>query len=359
MSTIPSRFLRLRNFALRHERWLVYFYLTGGFIFDAIFFRRVDLFFENFAIIAHLALGALAIIAIHMEKEKKGRLKGTHAFLPLVMQFAIGGLFGKFVIFYSRSGALVRSWPFLLIMIILFVGNEFVRERYAVLNFRISLFFIALFSYCIFFVPVLTKEIGAVQFIESGAVSLGIMVLILVALRYLAKDITSTQWLRLVAVVVCIYLIFNGLYFTNSIPPIPLALKDAAIYHSIERQSDGGYIARGEDQPWLSLAPEVVHWDDNETLYLWASIFAPTGLSTRITHRWQFLKDGTWETTSVISMDISGGREGGYRGYTSKRRVAPGQWRVDLETDRGQLLGRIPFTVVEASSTPPLLTQEL
>ncbi len=349
---------QVQAFVLRNERWLVYVYLTGGFVFDLIFFRRVDLFFENFAIISHLALGALAIIAVHIERGKHGRFQGAHAFLPLVMQFAIGGLFGKFVIFYAKSGTFVTSWPFLIILVALFVGNEFLRERYAVLNFRIALFFIALFSYCIFFVPVLSGAIGLTQFLESGLISLVIMLAVLLLLRFLAHDISGKQWASLIGIVAIIYLAFNVLYFTKSIPPIPLALKDSGVYHTVKRMPDGSYIGQGETRPWLPIFPQTVHWDDNGTLYAWASIFAPTGLTTKIAHRWEYRRDGgVWSTVGTVYMTISGGRDEGFRGYSAKRRLAAGRWRVDVETEGGQLIGRIPFLII-ATDTPPILVEE-
>jgi hypothetical protein len=52
-------------------------------------------------------------------------------------------------------------------------------------------------------------------------------------------------------------------------------------------------------------------------------------------------------------MPVSGGREGGYRGSTVKQRVAPGDWRVDLETAHGQIIGRVSFRVEEAGAESP------
>jgi hypothetical protein len=54
-------------------------------------------------------------------------------------------------------------------------------------------------------------------------------------------------------------------------------------------------------------------------------------------------------------MTIAGGREGGYRGHTVKSRLDPGDWRVDVETHDGRVIGRIGFRVVEASEEPGLL----
>jgi len=51
---------------------------------------------------------------------------------------------------------------------------------------------------------------------------------------------------------------------------------------------------------------------------------------------------------------VVGGRDNGYRGYTFKRHVQPGRWRVEVRTETGRLLGRIPFELVPAER-PPLL----
>ena len=37
-----------------------------------------------------------------------------------------------------------------------------------------------------------------------------------------------------------------------------------------------------------------------------------------------------------------GGRDGGYRGYTTKSTPAAGRWRVNIETSDGLLIGRVP-----------------
>jgi len=60
-------------------------------------------------------------------------------------------------------------------------------------------------------------------------------------------------------------------------------------------------------------------------------------------------------TTDRIGFPISGGRDDGYRGFTVKQRVTPGDWRVDVETDDGRILGRVSFRVEPAPDTPPAL----
>ena len=40
-----------------------------------------------------------------------------------------------------------------------------------------------------------------------------------------------------------------------------------------------------------------------------------------------------------------GGRDGDYRGYSYKKNLQAGRWRVGVETKKELLLGRIGFTV--------------
>ena len=73
-----------------------------------------------------------------------------------------------------------------------------------------------------------------------------------------------------------------------------------------------------------------------------------------VVHRWahRTSPDDPWETTDRIAYPLEGGREGGYRGFTLKRNVAPGQWRVSVETEQGAVLGRIRFDLVESEADP-------
>ena len=57
-----------------------------------------------------------------------------------------------------------------------------------------------------------------------------------------------------------------------------------------------------------------------------------------------------------IPIKISGGREGGYRAYSFKQRLDPGDWRVDVESQDGRIVGRVSVTVENQSETQPTLT---
>jgi len=60
---------------------------------------------------------------------------------------------------------------------------------------------------------------------------------------------------------------------------------------------------------------------------------------------------------SSVTFPINGGRDGGYRGYTIKHNPEPGDWRVDINTSEGHLIGRITFKV-ERAAVPPQTVPE-
>jgi hypothetical protein len=71
------------------------------------------------------------------------------------------------------------GWPFFLILAAAFLANEKLKQQYARLYFQLSLFFLSLFCFTIFILPVVLHAIGPLIFLLSGAVSLALMYLFL------------------------------------------------------------------------------------------------------------------------------------------------------------------------------------
>ena len=71
--------------------------------------------------------------------------------------------------------------------------------------------------------------------------------------------------------------------------------------------------------------------------------------------RWQF-KDPEegWQDVDIIPLDITGGRDEGWRGFTIKSKYKHGRWRVSVETSDRRELGRIALTVVPDTSASPV-----
>ena len=128
-------------------------------------------------------------------------------------------------------------------------------------------------------------------------------------------------------------------------------MKFGGIYRQVERV-DGAYHLGFEKPAWY----QVMKRSDNPfrgdgPAYCFTAVFAPVDLKTTVYHRWQYRpaapgqssKSSEFSTTDRIPIRISGGREGGYRGYTMKQHVPPGEWRVDVETEDGRLIGLVRF----------------
>jgi len=87
-------------------------------------------------------------------------------------------------------------------------------------------------------------------------------------------------------------------------------------------------------------------------------------LETTIYHHWQhrpFSKTKSGEkrpfhTTDRIPIKISGGRQAGYRSYTVKQHVNPGEWQVTVETEDERIIGSIDFSVNPSVTEPPQFT---
>ncbi|TSC70466.1 MAG: hypothetical protein G01um101449_354, partial [Parcubacteria group bacterium Gr01-1014_49] len=132
----------------------------------------------------------------------------------------------------------------------------------------------------------------------------------------------------------------------------------AGVYHQVWRAA-GAYLARSETgQSWqvrlLGFAP-TLHVVSGEPLFAYTSVFAPTRLVTTIVHRWQWYDPAQelWVTKANIAYPILGGRDGGYRGYSTMLVEESGEWRVSIETGEGRIITRLPFTAARVSAAPP------
>jgi DUF2914 family protein len=360
---VDSLRVRVRSIYARFEQPISSISLLGGFAFDAITLKRVDTLWENSWVVAHLAVVAVCIILINRADrtgiDPKDPARADFWLLN-ILQFFFGGLLSTFLVFYFRSGSLRVSWPFFLILVAAFVANERLKRQHARLYFQISLFFLSLFCFTIFILPVVLHAIGSLIFLLSGAVSLALLYLFLRLLRSVAGENFAAGRPALIACIAAIFLSINVLYFLNLIPPIPLSLQNAGAYHAIARTADGNYAVQAEDQGWLRFfrLADTFHSKPGAPVYAYSAVFSPTALNTKIVHEWQFYEPARgWTTMGRVALAVRGGRGGGYRTYSEKTGVMPGAWRVNVETPSGALLGRLRFNVIDEDSDPPLITE--
>lgn len=358
-------FTRLASFWERNERRLSLLAFVGGFLWDNLMLTEIDRLRDQILIFAYLVIAFTCIVLLnaHRARLKKDRSPfPAVGFIEFAMQFALGGLFSIFIVFFSRSGAVLASLPFLLVLGAFFVGNELFKKHYERLTFQMSVFFAILFSYSVLVLPVILGDIGDGIFILSGCLALVLFWLSLRILRLVAREEVEESKRVLLPIVGILLITFNVLYFNNMIPPIPLSLKDIGVYHSLARGKSGEYVLGFEKAPWYEFGEKtasVFHKTGDGPVYVFSSIYAPTRLDTPVVHRWLRFNEDTkeWTTVNTVSFIISGGRADGFRGYSSKETITTGKWRVNVETPRGQIIGRFDFTVEDAVAPPTLSTE--
>lgn len=372
----------------RYERHLSAAAMIIGFVVDNFTFGRIDHPGAHIIFAAYLAVATGSIALAHalqaredrkascttaampaspqepacantaepaMQAQRRSRLR---LWLPAATQFALGGLWSGFLVFYARSAVLAASWPFLLLLLGFLIGNEAFRQYHSRLVFASLLLFFALYSYAVFLVPVFTRTIGLVTFLASGTLAIAAFFVFLRLLSAISRArYRESRW-QLIGGAAAITLTMNTFYFTGILPPLPLALSSVGVYHAV-RHVGAVYVAQAEGEPWaarLGLERPVVHVTPGQKLELYSAVFAPIRMTARITHRWEWWdpRAKSWSTLAVVSFPISGGRELGYRGYSVKSNLRPGDWRVDIDSDDGRLIGRAAFAV--ATVTAPVKT---
>ncbi len=350
----------VRNFYGRFERPISSFSLIAGFVFDALTLHRADTLFENLWILGHLILIGVFICLIHIHKGKEGDETDpskAHFWYVNILQFIFGGTLSAYLVLYFRSADIFVAWPFIAILVLAFIANESLKRHYIRLSFQISLFFLSIYAFTIFLLPVVLHKIGTGVFLISGFVSLVTIVLFIITLFYFIKDRNlrakyTSEKLTFV-LIAGIFILVNLLYFTNLIPPIPLSLKDAGVYHSIERNGKGDYAVTYEDHGWKRYFEFFPNYTQSpgKPVYVFSAIFSPEALNLNVVHEWQYL-DTTqtrWVTEGIVSLPVVGGRDGGFRTYSMRYNLAEGKWRVKIKTKEGLNIGHVRFNVVNAS----------
>lgn len=346
-------YLFAKGKVLKFRRYWLTFAFLLGFIVDNLTLNRVDQLLDNLILFSYVLLAMLGMLLMYAgvaQKLPERIALFTRKYSPYLIQYAFGGLLSGMLIFYGRSGTLYDSWPFLLLILVVIYGNETIHERAQRLVFSLAIFFVGLFAYTVLIVPVFTGYMGPWVFLGSGILALVIMHWFVWLLRLVIPNFIALHLRIVVLTIGLIYMSFNFLYFTNVIPPIPLSLKDVGIYHSVVKFENNRYQLTYEKPKWWEFyqnSDSTFHYSAGDNIYCFASVFAPTRISTDIYHRWEWYDPTSreWREHGRFSYPIEGGRDNGYRGYTLIKNYSDGLWRCTVETERGQVIGRETFTI--------------
>ena len=346
-------------------------FFLSGVTYDTVTLTRIDRLQDNLVLMLYLALlGTLIVLTGRWgiepppDREQPAPLSSftrwilaSRPYYPMASQFLLGGLFSAYAIFYSRSASFTGTAVFFGLLIALLVTNEFLRDRLSNLRLLVGLYGVVSLAFFTFFLPVMTGYMNAMVFLLGAGVSVAVTLRV-VQLIYRNNPDRSRQEAISVTVptVACIALLV-GFYFMNWIPPVPLSLKFGGMYHEITRSGDQFELSfvRQWYQVWKR---SDTTYPSNQPIYCFTAVFAPVDLNTTIYHHWYFRPNSEkpFMHADRIPIKISGGREGGYRAYSVKQRLDPGDWRVDVESPDGRIIGRVSVQVAGPAETVPPLT---
>ena len=347
---------RFRAFIRKHQKSAPVVFFILGFTWDSLTLGSIDRLYEQVIICVYLLSLSLSLYLFNLAEDNKWKetfLERYEDYFPLAIQFFIGGLCSAYVIFFSRSVSFTKTVSFFIILVILLFANELLKKRISNKYLQFSTYFFVNFTFFTFFIPVIVNAMNTFVFIVSGGVSLS-STLFLVMFIYGKSPSTRKELnkAKLINMILGIYLTINVFYFFNLIPPVPLAMQEGIVAEHIEK-NNGSYMVTYQDGGFFTNFDKKVHYKPGDSLFVFTSIFAPAELKKRVNHHWQWKNPGTekWETSDKIEFEITGGREGGYRGYTYKTNMLEGEWKVDIITSNDLILGRINFSVIFDSTS--------
>lgn len=358
----PARPLVSRGQALyvAHEQVVLGGFFVGGVGWDALTLRRVDELATNLLLLGYLlALAGLITLALVVETGRwwHPRLARVRPWFPAAIQFLMGALFSAYVVFYFQS---VGGWEtaiFLVVLAGLLIGNEVMHRRLLHGPILVVLHFFCTFSFFVFFLPILVKTMSGGVFVASGLLALAVSGAWIWGLHRLGALPTREQVGLTAGLVLLVFCTLTTFYAQGWMPPVPLALRHAGVYHEAERARDPGsgalaYRLVYEKPAWWRFGREsarMVRRAPGEPVYCFTAIFAPTDLKKRVVHEWARWDEASeaWQVIDRLAWrrPLVGGRDGGYRGFTLKRNTQPGRWRVEVRTGDERLLGRITFHI--------------
>ncbi|MEQ1876622.1 MAG: DUF2914 domain-containing protein [Bdellovibrionia bacterium] len=344
-----------RDLWKKYEKYFPAAFFLGGLVFDLLTTDRIDQWLTLVQQAAYLfIIGVLLILEV---LETRGPLPMPGFFARIwkyrdeITHFFFGSLLSVFMIFYFKSASIVNSFAFISVIVVLLVVNEM--ERFKVLGFviRFALYSLCLCSYFAYLIPILLGRVGMIPFFLGITCSLASFAAVFKYLqnKNLDRSLLINKILKPSLIVQASFLF---LYMFQLIPPVPLSLRYIGIYHQVEKKQ--GEFQLYYSRPWWRFwqsGAQTFLARPGDRIYCFVQIFSPTGFRDQIKVRWLYKEKTGWKSWDAIPLDISGGRDEGFRGIAFKEHYTPGHWHVQVETNDGREIGRIHIDIVADEST--------
>ncbi|QNM84167.1 DUF2914 domain-containing protein [Polaribacter pectinis] len=346
------------NFIRSNRKYAPLFFFIAGFTWDSLTLGRIDRLYDIIVLCTYMTLLTVSIYFFNLvgnEKWENSFIKKYGDYLPLAIQFFLGGLSSAYVIYFSRSVSLSKTASFFIILIVLLFANEFFKKRVSNKYLQFSAYFFVNFTFLSFFLPVILKEMNTAIFLISGIISL-ISTIILVVLVYRTNPsarVEIVKW-KMLSMILGIYVLINTFYYLKLIPPVPLALDKGVVAYNVEKYNNHYNVTYEVDEWYVFWRDHKIDFNrnSNKPVYVFTSIFAPTDLQKKVYHQWKWYNPeiGEWQNFDKIGFEITGGRDNGYRGYSFKNNVIDGEWKVEVITEENLVLGVVDFNIKTTNS---------
>ncbi len=198
-----------------------------------------------------------------------------------------------------------------------------------------SILFTVFHNFALFVVILVTLPI-LLNLTTSESLTIALITSVICTLPSMGNLMPNARWWRFPLLVLLLSALSAGLWQLRSwVPPAALRLTDITVSHEVD-------IA--QRKPIGNVKQLDVNTLRQEGLYSWTAVKAPRGLNEKIFHVW-ILNN---QVVERIALDITGGREQGYRAWTHKMNFPAdpvGKWQVHVVTESGQLIGLAKFNV--------------
>lgn len=353
-SKLYKSLIQLHN---KFEHWIGPLFFLLGIIFDIFTLGRID---DTFNIITQALYLILLFTLLYFEFTgipKNIKLHKLYQFKDEVFHFFLGALLSAFTLFYFKSSSMAVSFFFMLIIVVLLVINELNFFQKLGRFIKSTLLYLCLLTYFLYLVPLIIGKVGFFPFLFSLLISLIVLFLYLALLssKGVPRKIIKSRILYPSLSLAGLFIIF---YLAKIIPPIPLSVQHIGIYHKVEK-----------NYPEYKLSYEKSWWKfwhtgdqdfkamPGDKVYVFTRIFAPGGFDDKIILHFKKKFPSGYKTSDKITLDVTGGRGDGFRGFAFKSNYTEGDWRVHVETVDELEIGRINFKIEMSEETPRSFTE--
>lgn len=344
---------------LKYERWVPAGAFVLGFLFDIIMLTRID---DLFSLIQQtlyiLIIGALIgveLISQVRELKPPKLLAKIWPYREFALHFLLGSLLNVYVLFYFKSSSGFISFLFILFLAAILTITEFKRFGESQVQVHMGLLSLCVISYLQALIPILFGFVGVFPFLFALGLALGAFVAFYRFLESKLKDKPSLLFTHLTAPFGAVIAGFFILYMTHILPPIPLSVSYMGIFHEVEKKN--GKFILSYTRPWWRFwehGDETFYARPGDTLIGYAQVFSPGRFRDKLQIRWTSKNaHGYWEPQDAIPLEVTGGRDEGFRIAVVKKNYHPGQWRVQIETTDNREVGWLGFEIYEDQATSP------